>query len=72
MKEKKDVGKMHWKNRDGSTKYQKHFFEKNFFGLFFYFYIYIEKIMLCIYGKDGESDIHISLRKKSIFRDNHL
>ena len=67
MKEKKDVGKMHWKNRDRSTKYQKHFFEKNAFGLFFYFYIYIEKIMLCIYGKDGESDIHISLRKKIYF-----
>ena len=63
MKEKKDVGKIHWKNRDRSTKYKKHFFEKHFWA-FFYFYIYIEKI---IYEKDGESDIHISLRKKIYF-----
>ena len=63
MKEKKDVGKMHWKNRDRSTKYQKHFFEKT---LWAFFLTFIDN-MLCIYEKDGESDIHISLRKKNLF-----
>ena len=47
----------------------KSIFLKKLFGLFFKHLL----IMLCIYEKDGESDIHISLRKKkSIFRDNHL
>ena len=67
MKEKKMLEKCIGKIEMGRQKYQKHFFEKIFFGLLFYFYIYIEKIMLCIYGKDGESDIHISLRKKIYF-----
>ena len=66
MKEKKMLEKCIGKIEIG----RQVFFWKKFFGLFFYFYIYIEKIMtyVSIYGKDGESDIvHISLRKKNLF-----
>ena len=32
---------MHWKNRDRSTNYQKHFFEKTFWAFFLTFIDYV-------------------------------